>query len=93
MNSAAPAEPLTCPPSPQGLIVRGRAGSEHHLQQNPGPGPPPEDYLSEPTRRHHSDRGGGPDGHQRVPVPVPTRTLELLGPGGEDGVREGAQSG
>ncbi|XP_071407603.1 protein Wnt-7b isoform X4 [Pithys albifrons albifrons] len=65
-------------------VVRGGSGSQHHLQQDPGAGAAAASHLPEPPRCHHCDRGGCADGHQRVPVPVPLRPLELLCPGREN---------
>ncbi|XP_036723416.1 protein Wnt-7b isoform X1 [Balaenoptera ricei] len=68
-------------------VVRRGPGSQHHLQQDPWLGPAAACHLPEPARCHHRDWGGGADGHQRVPVPVPLRTLELLRPRREDCLR------
>ncbi|XP_010632633.1 protein Wnt-7b isoform X5 [Fukomys damarensis] len=54
------------------------------MQQDSWLGPASACHLPEPARCHHRDRGGGTDGHQRVPVPVPLWPLELLRPGRED---------
>lgn len=72
---------------PQSIVIRGGPGSQHHLQQDSWSGPTAACHLPEPTRCHHCDRGGGADGHRRVPAPVPIRPLELLRPGREDGLR------
>ncbi|XP_036905393.1 protein Wnt-7b isoform X1 [Sturnira hondurensis] len=71
-------------------VIGGGPGSQHHLQQDPRSGPTAARHLPEPARRHHRDRRGRTDGHQRVPVPVPLRALELLRPRREDGLRAGA---
>ncbi|XP_048971201.1 protein Wnt-7b isoform X3 [Canis lupus dingo] len=68
-------------------VIRRGPGSQHHLQQDSRLGPAAARHLPEPARCHHRDRGGGADGHQRVPVPVPLRTLELLRPRREDCLR------
>ncbi|XP_024593133.1 protein Wnt-7b isoform X1 [Neophocaena asiaeorientalis asiaeorientalis] len=68
-------------------VLRRGPGSQHHLQQDPWLGPAAACHLPEPARCHHRDWGGGADGHQRVPVPVPLRTLELLRPRREDCLR------
>ncbi|XP_073644168.1 protein Wnt-7b isoform X2 [Tursiops truncatus] len=68
-------------------VIRRGPGSQHHLQQDSWLGPAAACHLPEPARCHHCDWGGGADGHQRVPVPVPLRTLELLRPRREDCLR------
>lgn len=87
-----PAHLALSSPRPQSAVVRRGPRSQHHLQQDPRVGPAAARHLPEPARCHHRDRGGGADGHQRVPVPVPLRALELLRPWGEDGLRAGAPS-
>ena len=77
---------------PQSPVIRRGPGSQHHLQQDSWPGPEAARHLSEPARCHHRDWGGGADGHQRVPVPVPLRALELLRPRREDRLRARAPS-
>jgi len=77
----------------QWLLVGGGPRCEHHLQQDPGPGSPATHHLPEPPERHHRDRRGRPDGHQRVPGAVPERPLELLRPGGAYGLRKRVESG
>lgn len=77
----------------QGFFLCGGPGSQHHLQQDPGSRPPAAGDLPEQARRYYRHRGRVPDGHQRVPVPVSQRALELLSPGREDRLREGAESG
>lgn len=70
--------------SAQGAVLCGGSRCEHHLQQDPGTGPPSESPLPDSPRRHHSHWRRRPAGHQWVSVPVPLRPLELLGPGRED---------
>ncbi|XP_072529251.1 protein Wnt-7b isoform X1 [Salminus brasiliensis] len=76
-----------------GPVLGGGSGCKYHLQQDPRPGPPTACHLPEPPGRHHRHRRGRSDGHQRVPVPVPLRPLELLRPGREDCLRPRAASG
>lgn len=63
------------------------------MQQDPGPGAPSAADLPEPPGRADRDRPGRTDGHQRVPVPVQTRPLELLRARREDRLRERVESG
>lgn len=77
----------------QGFFLCGGPGSQHHLQQDPRSRPPAAGDLPEQARRYYRHRGRVPDGHQRVPVPVSQWALELLCPGREDRLRQGAESG
>jgi len=63
------------------------------MQQDSGPGAPSAAHLPEPPGRAGRDRPGRTDGHQRVPVPVQTRPLELLRARREDRLRERVESG
>lgn len=76
----------------QGPLLSGGSGCQHHLQQDPRAGTSPKGDLPESPRRHHRCGRRRPNGHQWVSVPVPVRTLELLGAGREDGLRPGAAS-
>uniref|UniRef100_A0AAQ4Q507 Protein Wnt n=1 Tax=Gasterosteus aculeatus aculeatus TaxID=481459 RepID=A0AAQ4Q507_GASAC len=76
----------------RGPVLGGGSGRQHHLQQDSRAGTSPAGHLPEPTGRHHRRGRRRPDGHQRVPVPVPIWTLELLSAGGKDGLRSGAAS-
>lgn len=77
---------------PKGFVFSRGVGCEHHLQQDPRSGPPTACHLSEPPGCHHHHRGGRSVGHQRVPVSVSLRTLELLCPRWEDGLWARAES-
>lgn len=50
--------------SAQGAVLCGGSRCEHHLQQDPGTGPPSESPLPDSPRRHHSHWRRRPAGHQ-----------------------------
>lgn len=77
---------------PKGFFFSRGFGRKHHLQQDPRPGPPTARHLPEPPRCHHHHWGGCSAGHQRVPVSVSLRTVELLCPWREDRLWERAES-
>uniref|UniRef100_A0A3P9LMM5 Protein Wnt n=2 Tax=Oryzias latipes TaxID=8090 RepID=A0A3P9LMM5_ORYLA len=80
----AAAEEPDAASSAEGVVVCGGPGRQHHLQQDTWIGPPAKSPLPEPARCHHHHWRRRAVGHQRVPVPVPLRPLELFSPGGED---------
>lgn len=63
------------------------------MQQDSRTGAPAADHLPEPAGRDHRDRRGRADGHQRVPVSVQARPLELLRARREDRLRKRVESG
>lgn len=76
----------------QGPVLGGGSGCQHYLQQDSWAGSSAEGHLPEPPRRHYCCGRRRPNGHQWVSIPVPIRTLELLGARGEDCLWPGAAS-
>ena len=63
----------------QGIIISSSIRCKHHLQQDPRPGAPSADHLSEPARCDSRGRGGRQARSVGVPASVPQHALELQG--------------